>query len=307
MKHIVTILITGVGAIMAQEHDGRPAVPIENPAFSAMTPLDAADMKRLAGGMPPQVVSSFSVSFEPWSAWFGYSCPDCAPGTIHRGSPRLMMRTAFGTPFTAAAIIQTNDGQGCGVLRGPDGAIIHLTTMKDTSLVTVDKGRIRVDRYRAYDCAAGADGTMRPLPDAVRQGRYEIREIKDGVTEGMRLFEVKGTDRNGELRMTTEYRERKGQTQLLTEVYQTREDNREVLVGRGFLQRVFWQEGPGYRQIRKEEQATPGGAMKVVEHVIESWRVEPDGSRKVVEKQELVAPEQPREEKGAPSDAEHIH
>lgn len=304
MKRILAVLVMGMAATRADGPGGQPV--IEKSTVNDAAPLDAADLQRMAAGMPPRVRSMLTLSAELCSGWFICICPKCGDHA-NRGVPRLRLLTDCQTPFTVAEVVKPFEAQGARFVRGTDGAIVQAATTKDCSFVSSAKGVITVERYHTPDCRTDADGRMQPLPDAVRQSRVEIRELTDGPGKGLRSFEVKGTEEpGGEFLMTMEHRERKGQSQVVTTMFRGHETKPEAMVSRGFLQRVTWPEGPGYRQIRKVEAADPDGEMKVTEHVVESWHVAPDGSRKLVEKQELVAPAKPAEE--APhDDTEDFH
>ena len=304
VKRILAALIVGTAAAWADEPGGQPV--IEKPNVSFVGPLDASDLKRMAAGMPPKVVSIYSTSSEPWSGWFTFACDSCSAANRHRNLSRLCLVTSCQSPFTVAAVVQPEDPQGGRFSRGADGAIQQLSTTKDCSLVSTAKGAIIVERYHTMDCRTQANGLMVPLPDAVRQARFEIRDLTADPGKDHRKFEIIGTEKAGDSLMTAEHSERKGQVQLVTQLYRGRAAKPEALFKRGMLQRVLWPEGPGYRQIRKEENAGPDGELKVILHVIESWQVAPDGTRKMVEKQELVAPEKPAND-NPPDDSEHFH
>lgn len=304
MKRIVATLAIGTAAVWADESGGQPV--IEKANVNLVRPLDAADLKRMAAGMPPRVVSIYSTSSEPWSGWFTFACESCPDTNRHRNLSRLQFLTSCQSPFTVAAVVHPEEPQGGRFARGADGGIQQLTTTKDCSLVSTEKGAIIVERYHTMDCRTQADGLMVPLPDAIRQARFEIRELTAGPGKDHRTFEIIGTEAAGNSVMTAEHSERKGQVQLFTLLYRGHEAKPEALVHRGMLQRVVWPEGPGYRQIRKEESAGPDGPLKVTQHAIESWRVAPDGTRKMVEKQVLVAPDKPADD-NPPAESEHFH
>ncbi|MBN8459709.1 MAG: hypothetical protein J0M04_17910 [Verrucomicrobia bacterium] len=286
MKRVLTILALGAAAAAAE-----PAAKqvIEKAASNRLSPLEAADMKRMAAGQPPRMVLFFTIASDSRSAWFGYSCDECKINSVHRGAPQLCVSVNFGSPFTPAALLDADDGQGARFLRDADGAIRQMSTTKETFFVTADKDAIVVDRYRNYDCAVEPDGSMKPLPGVKRVTRTEIRENKEENTKEARRFSVTGNDMNGVFRFMLEVGESKGVSRTFSEFYRTSDGGPEELVSRNTTVRTPWKEGSGYRQTLKSEKSV-GGTVQLVEHVIESWQVAPDGSRKIVETQAPLAP-----------------
>lgn len=299
VKRVLTILALGAAAAAA-----KPAAKqvIEKPASDRQVPLAAADLKRMAAGQPPRAILFYTIACDSRSAWFGYSCDECKVDSIHRGAPRLCVSVNFGSPFTPAALLEADDGQGARFLRDADGAIRQLSTAKETFFVTADKDVIVVDRYRNYDCAVEPDGSMKPLPGVERVARTEIRENKEKNTKEIRRFSVTGNDMHGVFRLVMELGESEGESRTHSEFYRTSDGGPEVLVSRTSMIRTPWKEGSGYRQTMKTE-LNAGGTLQLAEHVIESWQVAPDGSRKIVETQAPLAPKAPRSTR-APSDSE---
>jgi len=295
----------GVAATWAEGTGGQPV--IEQSTMNIAASLDARDMKRIAAGMVPRVRSFFSTSAEMRSGWFTYGCGECVDGSCHRSLPQLRLVTDCQVAFTAAEIVKPSDPQGARFVRAADGSIVQSASTKDCCFVSSAKDVIIVDRYHTCDCRTEADGLMKPQSDAERLAHFEIRDVTSGPGKETRKFEIRSTEKAADPQlMIDEFSERKGQSQSISVVYRGHEAKPEALKARAFFQRVNWPEGPGYRQIQKLETAEPGAEMKVILHVIENWRVAPDGSRKMVDRQELVAPKKPSEE-GQPADSEEIY
>jgi len=126
------------------------------------------------------------------------------------------------------------------------------------------------------------------MSDALR-----ARELAPDPAKGIRRFQCQVFSENqGNLTCLEEFQDTKGRVQVVGRNYKGDKINPEALESQDSLQRVFWKEGPGYRQIAKLEVRSPDGTLQLTEHTITSWRVDKDGNRKLVETQKLVAPPQ---------------
>jgi len=186
------------------------------------------------------------------------------------------------------------DSQGLRVLRGPDGAIQQAMTEKTCCFVSANDKRITVERYQAPDCKVAEDGSMVRMSWAECNNRIEVRELAPGPEPNTRTFETKQFHPEhaaGKFNLyVTELSETAARSQVLTRIYKGEQAVPEALIRQELLQRVILKEGMGYRQIIKIEKLNPAGVMVPDTHVIETWRVEPNGGRRLADRQELIKP-----------------
>lgn len=273
-----------VAAAAAAGAEGSGPEPvIEKDQMGPIGRVDEAGMQRLAKGLPPRVITTFELSAGVYSGWLTYGSDECEEGSCHRNTPQVGITLDFQCPLTPAAIVCPADPQGALFFRDKDGAIQQVITTKDCCVVSFRKGAVMVKRYNTCDCRTGPDGLMTPLPDAECQALSEILDVTEKPGGELRVFEVRITERGSTKLTVIEFTERDAISQTLHHRYSGAKRDPGELATRSFFQRTIWPEGPGYRQVRKNEQATPGGDMVVTEHVIESWRVAKDGTRTKVE------------------------
>ncbi|MEI6674335.1 MAG: hypothetical protein WCO57_04065 [Verrucomicrobiota bacterium] len=275
----------------------RAAVPpagfvIEQPNTAPAPPLGAEDMQRLAAGKPPRVFSKTGPGGNWNDGFVRYRCGNCV--YVHSSTPELQVCFRQQTPFTIAALVGLSENQGVRVLRGPDGAIQQAATAVTCCFVSSKDKLIMIERYRALDCKVAADGSMEVLPGAVCMGRLEVREISATATPQTRTFESRYIcpEQGPQVLnlLVTELVETEARTQALFCSYAGDKTVPKAMVQRELLQRVGLKDGAGYRQIIKNEKPNSAGVMELVHHVIETWRVEKDGSRSMVDRQVLNQP-----------------
>jgi len=264
---------------------------IEQGHLDVTAPLDAEELQRFAQGIPPRVRYFPWISFDAWPGFFVFRCGECGGTYFHSSAAYLEFRFSQNLKFSVADLIVPGEAQGLRVVRGPDGAIQEAETMKNVYFIHQDKDVIVTERYMAFDCETSAEGRMKTLPGAVCRSRCEVRELAPDVAKGIRRFQtlVLG-EQQGTLTMVDEFQETKGRVQLMCRNYKGDQVSPEHLTVQTSLQRVFWKDGPGYRQISKNEVRQADGSLQLTEHTITSWRVAKDGSRKLVDTQKLVEP-----------------
>ena len=274
---------------------------IEQSHVDLAPPLDAEEMQRLAQGIPPRVRSFPLISYDAWPGFFVFRCGECGGTFFHSSNTYLEFRFGQNVRFAVADLIGLSEAQGMRVLRGPDGGIRQAETAKSVYFIHQEKDVIVTEKYMAFDCETTADGTMKAFPGAECRSRLEARELAPDPARGIRRFQILVLrEASGNATLVFEFQETKGRVQVITRNYTGDKISPESLTAQSSLQRVFWKEGPGYRQILKHEVRQPDGTLQLTEHTITSWQVAEDGSRKVVDTQKLVAPP----EQNAP-EAEH--
>ena len=251
-------------------------------------PFDAGEMQRLAAGMPPRLMSVCTVSFHEEPGFFTYRC---RKDGNHHSNASFQFKFTQQAKFSVAGLFLPKEAEGMRVLRGPDGGIQQVVTMKNCFFISQDKDLIASERYLAYDCETTPEGWMKVLPGAVCASRSELREQAPDPAKGIRTFEIKVLgEKKGTLIFVLEFQETKGRVQVASHNYGGDKPSPENLTSQGTLQRVFWKEGPGYRQITKNEVREPDGTLRITEHTITNWRVDKQGYRHLVDTQKLVAP-----------------
>jgi len=266
---------------------------IEQSRVDLTPPLSAEEMQRLAAGTPPRVRACRIIFADAYPGFFTYRCADCGGTTCHRTSPSVQFNFTQNAKFSVAGLVSPTEAEGMRVLRGPDGVIQQMANMKECYFFSQAKEVIVVERYFAFDCETTPDGWMKPLAGAACQTRFEARELAPDPARGIRSFQCQVFSENqGNMTCLEEFQDTKGRVQVVGHNYKGDKIDPETLESQDSLQRVFWKEGPGYRQIVKQEVRSPDGTLQLIEHTITSWRVDKDGSRKLVETQKLVAPPQ---------------
>ncbi len=299
MKHLLSGLVLAAISAAGIAHAAQPGEPfvIERPNITVAPPLDKDDMARLAAGKAPAL---FARMTQPTKDGFvTFRCWDC--GTYRASTPALVFHFTRHVAFNAAAVLTMGVTEGMRVLRGPDGAILQAATKTDCSFVSTRDKRIVIERYRNLDCQVAADGTMEILKGAQANRRTEAQELPAGDKANTRCFEVKTfhPDRGPEFTdiSVVEMQETAGRVQNLLLTYIGDQASPATLVTQNLLQRVITKGKPGYRQIIKIEKRNKEGTMELDSHVIETWQVEKNGTRRMVGRQELKKPaEQPNPE-----------
>jgi len=271
--------------------DALGGCAIEQSHLNLAPPLDAEEMRRFAQGIPPRVRLFPFVSYDSYTGFFCFRCGEHSGRVNHRNCPYLQLNLTENVKFTAAEVLVPAEAQGMRVLRGPNGELQQVVNMKDCYFISQDKDVIVSERYYVYDCETTPEGRMKVLPEAVCLSRLEIRELAPDPAKGMRTFKAQVFgEKQGTLTFLYDFQETKGRVQVMVHQYKGDQISPETLTLQNSFQRVFWKEGPGYRQILKVEVRQPDGSLQLVEHTIASWRVAKDGSRKLADTQKLVAP-----------------
>ncbi len=254
-------------------------------------PLNAEEMQRLAAGIPPQIMSVFPLSSTNDPGFFSFRCGSCEGQLTHHNIASIQFKITQHAKFSVAGLLLPREALGMRVLRGADGGIQQVATMKDCYFTSQDKDRVVTERYFVSDCETTAEGRMRVLPGAVCLSRCEVREWTPDPAKGIRTFEIKVLgEQKGTAIYVMEFQETKGRVQVTSHNYKGEKPGPENLTSRGSLQRVFWNEGPGYRQIAKREVLRPDETWLITQHTITSWRVDKEGRRHLVDTRELEAP-----------------
>jgi len=278
-------------AAPAQEAAAPRGFVIERSHVDLAPPLDAVDMQRFAQGIPPRVWCFPLIAYDAWPGFFAFRCGECGGRCYHNSNTFLEIGLGQHVRFSVADLIGLSEAQGMRVLRGPDGGIQQAESAKNVYFIRQEKDVIVTEKYMAFDCEATADGSMKPLPGAECRSGLELRELAPDPAKGIRRFQILVLhEASGTVTLIFEFQETKGRAQFVKYNYKGDKISPENLRAQTSFQRVFWKEGPGYRQILKHEVRQPDGSLQLTEHTIASWHVAKDGSRKLVETQKLVDP-----------------
>ncbi|MEI6674333.1 MAG: hypothetical protein WCO57_04055 [Verrucomicrobiota bacterium] len=294
MKHTLTGLALSVLITTAPSRAADPpATFVIEPSCTdeLHKPLDAEEMQRMAAGIPPQIMMIYPLSSSNDPGFFSYRCGSCGGKSGHHNRALIQFIITQHAKFSVAGLLLPKEALGMRVLRGADGGIQQVATMKDCYFTSQDNDVIVTERYFVSDCETTAEGRMQLLPGAVCVSRCEVREWAADPAKGIRTFEMKLSGKAEKpATYVREFQETKGRVQITDFNYNGDKPSPENLTSRGTLQRVFWNEGPGYRQIDKDEVRMPDGTWLITQHSITSWRVDKEGRRHLVDTQELEAP-----------------
>ena len=143
--------------------------------------------------------------------------------------------------------------------RQPDGWIMRLWNIEDT-------------RY------GDILGTRVALPDRKAISEMKVREIARDPEEGRLEVIIQVTDREGESCGRYVLTHGAKRTVLLSEDYIGHQVDESRLRFRNTVQRIYWADGPGYRQMTRTFKGA-GGQLVMQEDIDEYYRVDDQGVR----------------------------
>ena len=152
------------------------------------------------------------------------------------------------------------------ITRQPDGMELTLWDMQDTEY----GGAIPGSRKGVEGRTPLVVQSIREIARDPAKGMLEVlttRRRRDGSSSATRSVLNNGLKRS----------------QLVTEDYSNAEPIAANLTSRETIQRIFWKEGPGVRDLVRRHQRDPDGTMQLVEDTDTCMKVDENGRRKVAE------------------------
>ena len=294
MKHALAAAAMPVllAAGISSAEQPTPKWEIEQPFAPPVMKLAPQGLQRLAAGKPPLFPSRIYMRCPDQDGLFAYKCPEC--GQSHSPTPVLQFRFTLDVEFTVAAIVAPLQAQGMRVRRGPDGAIQQVATKTCCFFVSARDKCIVIECYHSPDCQVTADGSMELLPGAECISRMETRELSTAATPNERTFETRkccpDSGPASNMLHLTELQETGGRVQAVIRTYNGDKAVPEALVESNILQRVVSKKAHEYRQIVKIEKRKRANVLELTSHVMETWRVNDDGTCRLVDTQDLNKP-----------------
>lgn len=278
--------------------------PIERSHPTISEPLASDDVKHLASGDPPPVFFQYWLGNPEGQGLFRYLK---AKRSYQHALAELGFAMKFTTDFSAAAAVKAKDAEGMVITRDTKGTIVKAGTQRDWFFVRSQKNMIAIEWYLAKDCSADENGEVKPLPGVPFANRSELRQISYDSRNKTRVFQiisiVPDVDPSATKQLEIVLSEPKGRSQVVLREYIGLDPKDRKLILEDRIERIFWPEGPGYRQIIRTEKYSDDQS-DLVKHVVEKWRVNPAGEQQKIDEQDLL--QQPEEEPSEeePSDEE---
>ena len=286
---------------VARAAEKPAACVIETLLQEPSAPLSALDFKRFKEGKLPRFQSALPLIGVTQAGHARNRCHSSEPEKQkvywHRSNPRIKLLVYSDSKISLDKVVKFDGCFGMRILRGPDGKLRQASTITDAFFFKEEGARITVDRYRAMDCETTRDGSMVVRDGAKRQFRTEVWENPGERTEKSWVFRSRQQPSNGKPHriIVTTFTETAALSEIVGFTYEGMTEEPGNLTEFNSIQRVPWPEGPGYRQIIKQERLKPGQGMLLVTNVVESWKVGEDGTRTRVKTEDLLAREKDAE------------
>lgn len=260
-------------------------------------PLHAKNVARLARGEAPGVEMPWALNINSMSGYFKYTRSEFGYPYFQSPAPRMRVMLSRFTDIHSADLLQMRDAQGARIRRDAQGHINFVASPLEWYFVQRTAESFKIVCYAGGNCGTDAEGQPIVLPGSHVKYSEEFMEGKPGLKNGTRQILVRQLIRGAKYLAVLDFEETKERTQMMRHNYKGETADPAALYAKGFLQRVYWKDGPGFTQIGNSEVLQPDGSWKMDQHYVETWKVDPKGRVEFVKTENFLQPKKEGEEK----------